>query len=741
MTPTRMRARALTTIALATLAVALPAGSALALPDEWTRIGPLGGAVSAMAVHPTNFLDIYAPTGGVLYHTTDGGASWATVVSCPTGVSGLWMVRSAPDTLFVIANTYRFYASTDAGNSWTELAAGALCFAYDRGDPRRMFIGGGGGLVRKSVDGGVTWTPHPTGSLNPIVAIAISPGDSNTVYVAGQGDGDFPGFGILKTTDGGATWQDADAGLPWADVGAIYIDPVNADTLFAQTTGCCMYWGEGLFRSIDGGGSWSPVNAGLPCWSCPYDVSISDLEAIPGEQGSYYALSHGETFRSDDGGVTWSEEATGIEDDVLSLEFWAQEQAIRLFGAGYGIWRKTPWSAERFGIVPIAQSGIAVDPFDTDILYTIGDIAYKSVDGGATWSLLRNGATWATGTAIAINPQNPDILYVADYQGPSEVYRTLDGGASWDTSLALATDDIQIDPADPDIVYAAGSSGLFRTLDGGDSWSRIEVDRAVSIAINPRNDSTIYIGTASYGIRKSTDFGLTWTPMNDGLPADLSGKFFLALAVDPSHPDTLYCGGAGSIGIYKSANGGLDWLPANDGLASLDVRKIVVDPARPSILYAQGGYGAVHRSIDGARSWELLNPALETGWFAHDIALDPLHPNVIYFCCDTGLYRCESSWDPSTGAGAPPVAALDIASYPNPFSGSATVEYVLARGGAVRLAVYDVAGRRVAVLAEGPRAAGRHTASLEGRGLGPGVYFIRGSIDGRAFVRKCVLVR
>jgi photosystem II stability/assembly factor-like uncharacterized protein len=369
-------ARSLTALAAALFFLSHSPAPAFPATDEWVPIGPLGGTVFKLAVHPTDCLNIYLPTGGKLYHTIDGGAKWDLVSSCPDLVTDVWIVLSSPPVLYVSANYYRLYRSMDEGETWTELSARGYCLAFDKRYPQRMFAGTSGGRVLKSVDGGATWTAFPTGTLNPIMAIAVSPGDSNTVFAADWGDCDVPGSGIFKTTDGGLTWQSADEGIGYTDVAGIFIDPVHPDTIFASTTGCAMYWSLGLFRSIDGGGSWSAVNTGLPCAMCPYDIDIGDFEAIPGAEGSYYALTEGKAFRSDDGGVTWTMEDTNVDDDVLALEFFAPDPSIRFFGAAHGLWRSTPSSAERFGVVPILQSGIAVNPIDPSILYTIGDIAY-----------------------------------------------------------------------------------------------------------------------------------------------------------------------------------------------------------------------------------------------------------------------------------------------------------------------------------------------------------------------------
>lgn len=84
---------------------------------------------------------------------------------------------------------------------------------------------------------------------------------------------------------------------------------------------------------------------------------------------------------------------------------------------------------------------------------------------------------------------------------------------------------------------------------------------------------------------------------------------------------------------------------------------------------------------------------------------------------------------------------VTLTSYPNPTAGQATLEYTLPKAKDVRLAVYDVLGRRVAVLEDGRKEAGRHRARLEAGRLSSGVYFFRLQAEGRTRTKKLTVVR
>lgn len=717
--------------------------------DVWMPIGPLGGTLYSLAVDPTNPNVIYAPLNGKLYFTEDGGASWNTKPACPSGVWKVLIEPQDPDVLYAFA-TGTLHKSADAGNTWTQIAGSVMSFARDPNYPNRLFVGGWYGSVRKSVDGGDTWTELPTGSGSVISALAVSPVDSLTLYAGTSGDCDYPGEGVYASTNGGLTWALTSSGLPHTDIKTLFVDPLHPDTVFAATSGGCLYSGYGLYRSTDGGQSWSAANTGLPCTYCPYEIWVDDLKALPGRSGEFCAVVNGEGFYTVNGGDTWNRFVPCVNDVMLTVEFLPTDAYTAFFGCAHGVWKITLTSCERSGVVPIGLSGIAVDA-STSGLFGVAGIAYISRDGGLTWELSSNGADWGSATDIAINPLNGNILYVGDYNGPAEVYRSDDGGMSWDTALAdISVNDIEIDPASPNIVYAGGLDapsvgGLFKSVDDGISWTKIQGSIVMSIAVNPIDHNTIYIGTQLEGIKKSTDGGTSWDSINNGLPPCVvsTSGFILTIAIDPLNPDILYCGtycGTNSYGVFKSTNAGEEWTAANTGLTTMYVRKIVIDYLRPSILYAQSFGAGVFRSIDGARTWEAMNaglPGLDLG----DLVMDPVSPNVLYCCGRSGLFRYESSFNPATDAGSTGVPPIDIRNFPNPFSTGTTIEYSVATPSHVRLKVYDVAGREVITLVDTRLGPGRYRADMRGTGLGTGVYFIKGSFGNRTVTRKCILIK
>ncbi len=165
--------------------------------------------------------------------------------------------------------------------------------------------------------------------------------------------------------------------------------------------------------------------------------------------------------------------------------------------------------------------------------------------------------------------------------------------------------------------------------------------RLTDIAGHPTDDNILYIGTASGGIFKSTDAGVSWFPIFDDSPTPSVG----ALAIDPSNPSVIYCGtgeanSAGysyfGSGVYKSTNAGVSW--SQSGLAgSRYISRVVVHPENSSHvwvaamgeLFAPGGERGVYFSDNSGATWERLLFVNDTTG-ASDVVVHPENPDIVY---------------------------------------------------------------------------------------------------------------
>ncbi len=298
---------------------------------------------------------------------------------------------------------------------------------------------------------------------------------------------------------------------------------------------------------------------------------------------------------------------------------------------------------------------IGVAPSDASIIYvgsgeglhrpdlSVGDGIYRSSDAGRTWSHLglHDGQQIAD---LAIDPRDPDRVFVAVLghpYGPNPergIYRTKNGGRSWEQVLFKDQDTggsaVAIDPTRPQIVYAAlwqdrlgpwedknqfqgTGGGLFKSTDGGNTWRKLsqglpENTSQVNITICASQPDRLYavVGTpepgeyssaAGLGVFRSDDGGESWTRItSDPRPAlRIGGGDLPVLRADPKNPDIVYSTG---IVTMKSIDGGREWQPLRGAPGGDDYQNLWINPNNPDILALVSDQGAVI-SLNGGSSW------------------------------------------------------------------------------------------------------------------------------------------
>jgi photosystem II stability/assembly factor-like uncharacterized protein len=334
--------------------------------------------------------------------------------------------------------------------------------------------------------------------------------------------------------------------------------------------------------------------------------------------------------------------------------------------------------------------GVAGDPTDRMTFYqgTAGGGVWKTEDAGLNWFNVSDGY-FGTGSvgAVAVAPSAPQVVYVgmgeACIRGNAShgdgVYRSDDGGRSW-THLGLAETlqiaRVRIHPEDPDVVYAAalgdawGASadrGVYRSRDGGATWDKIlyrdEHTGAIDLVMDPANPDVMYASLLELrrfpwgfrsagpgtGLFKTVDGGDTWTEItgNPGLPDGLKGRIGIAMA--PSRPDRVWAiidAELGKKGVFRSDDAGATWTRVNDS-ADLTQRPwyyhhIVADPVDPNTVYVLNV--RAWKSTDGGRTFEQLLTAHSDN---HDLWIDPDDPRRMINGNDGGAaitFNAGESW-------------------------------------------------------------------------------------------------
>lgn len=316
---------------------------------------------------------------------------------------------------------------------------------------------------------------------------------------------------------------------------------------------------------------------------------------------------------------------------------------------------------------------------------------FVSTDGGASWFPSNTGITTRSGPSgdgipvfsLTLDPNNPDILWIGT-QFQRGIFKSIDGGQTWQKRVTgiIESDGITfrgfaVDPNNSNVVYAAAEVSswawradyrphngrefdmtegvIYKTTDGGQYWQAVWRGKNLAryIWINPQNTDTLYISTGFFdreaansdpvtgtpggeGILKSTDGGLTWTAVNNGL----GNLYVTSLFMHPANPEILLAA-TGNIqyhdggGVYRTTNGGASWQRVLSGEYEAIFEAVEISSSDPNIAYAANDQ-AVYRSQDAGLTWEKVSgggywgPAGVRAGFPVDFQVDPRDPDRIF---------------------------------------------------------------------------------------------------------------
>lgn len=305
---------------------------------------------------------------------------------------------------------------------------------------------------------------------------------------------------------------------------------------------------------------------------------------------------------------------------------------------------------------------------------------WKTTNRGTTWTpVFDDQPSYSIGT-VTLDPNNPEIVWVGTGENVSGrhvawgdgVYRSNDGGMSWQ-QMGLEKSEhigkILVDPRDSDVVFVAaegplwssgGQRGVYKTKDGGTTWQlvlKIDENTGVTdIEFDPSNPDILYAaayqrrrhtwsllaGGPKSGIYRSTNNGETWQQKKTGLPKGDMGK--IGLAVTPASPDVVYAtieANEKEKGFYRSLNKGESWEKRNSyisgGTGPHYYQEIEVSTTDPDLVYQMDVF--LHVSRDGGKTFNYLGTGREKHSDNHALWIDPSDGEHLIAGTDGGLYE------------------------------------------------------------------------------------------------------
>jgi len=652
--------------------------------EPWTRLwGPPGGLGYDVRMRPDNpdIMYVTASPGGI-FKSTDGGKSWFSVTAgiepSPGHGANIFCATIDPhdyNTVWVgtqfIAHVYR---SPDGGEIWEQRDNGITPVSdehsvrgitVDPSSPNVVYAGleattndRSSGQVYKSTDAGLNWTLVWEGD-NLARYVWVDPRNTQRVYVSTgifdrtpanfQSPEDPGGVGILRSDDGGETWDTLDQtnGLYGLSIPSLFMHPKDPNVLFAAATKemCALGTGGG-YVTRDGGTTWEKI----------FPESFGEAVEIAASDPDVWYLSDGQfTARSDDAGKNWKLFRMGVATKVAGIPIDLQvdpRDPYRIFVNNYGGGNLLStdggetWADASKGYSGAQVQALAIDASGRAVYASVmrGD-TYRSADGGEVWEDTRFSVSYE----MAFQERSTTDILVAGLQANGNIYRSTDGGVTWDSTLVveLRSDQYMMHslalaraPSDPQIVYIGYGNGscaegdyqgctghlepgLFRSSDGGKTWEHVEDTpfkdySIISIAVSLDDPLTVFVATGM-GPFVSRNGGDTWqflVSLDDlaGGSPPRPGAWapsVYVMAIDPFDPQVIYAGGA-MAAVFRSSDRGQTWGQAAAGMdPNAQVRDLVADPNRPGVLYAGLRYAGVFVSTDWAETWRGINQGLD----------------------------------------------------------------------------------------------------------------------------------
>ena len=450
--------------------------------------------------------------------------------------------------------------------------------------------------------------------------------------------------------------------------------------------------GRGLLRSADGGVSWQEVGGGLRGRYGHRGDDVRALAAHPGEPGRFYAGAAGQgVFESRDGGQTWRLLLAGLEEEqppafhplCILPPVPGRPLLMGTDGRGLFAWEGQRWRplGEKLPEGLRVQSLVAApgDPGHV-VMGTRGAGLLESRDGGATWALLRQGAFGVVGpvsiaeggTVLAHFPEEglvkardgkagrPEGLGQArvlalealaqggwlaglDHDGVVELgpqgavgaFRNQGLDATRVLALAPGAPGSRAEvPGSDGAVWAGDTNGVFFAPSDGAPWEARDAG-LLGAPVNALvwHGGDLYLGSGGQGVFRWQPEAGAWEPRSGGLG---TSNTIFSLQQD-AEAARLYVGTEG--GVYASEDGGQTWTRRNQGLPSASVWLVAASGVRGGVLWAAGG-GRVFRSEDGGESWapagSLRPGALAAGRCGREEGLWVVEEDRISFLTDSG---------------------------------------------------------------------------------------------------------
>jgi photosystem II stability/assembly factor-like uncharacterized protein len=546
------------------------------------------GALSAIAIDPTNSNTVLIGNSNTIYKTTDGGITWTTVLNSTGGVNAIEISPLNP-TVAVAATNKGIYRSTNSGTTWTNIVTssstdiainplnGKTMYAVLKNTTTNFYE------CWKSVDQGQTFvkknTGWATGYTGGESVIGLTAADTNMIYI-GMLTGTKPI--IEKSIDGGNNWTTVAVGsssaFPMDNAYGFYcfvilVSPTNANHVIIGNSS--------TYKSTDGGSTFKCLSGycGQPL---RVHVDVQATKAIGNE-----------SWISSDGGITYS------------TDFYTKTSFTRVKGINGGEW----WGMAAGWNRDIIVGG----------LYHEGDLGYSEMYNGKTVRM--GGGESPTGY---INPLYDQHTYCDDIGGwklptllSNKIVSIPNLSMYPNQSYSeLESSEVEWDPRCAQIIYLGKDNKFYKSTNNGAAFTALltSSDAGAKIRqfeISRNNPDVMYVvqrDNTTGKIWKTTDAGVTWAPISNIPGTSNNERKYMTITMSAVNDNILWVGlkdGGSANKVFKSTDGGTSWVNiTTPTIGSLYILSIMHQMGTDGGVYVGGADGKMYYRNNTLSDWQ-----------------------------------------------------------------------------------------------------------------------------------------
>ncbi len=611
------------------------------------------------------------------------------------------------------------------------------------------------GVIIHTTDSGESWEIQESGRADRLYSIKFI--DKNEGWSVGYSNN------VFHTKDGGQNWSIENLGSHQAELKTVFFINEICGWITAS---------DGLYRTTDRGLDWMKVSdrgfrklcfisenegwaiGGNGLISKTTDAGYTWVDQLFTNQDNFFSInfvdnmngyitaSFGKFFHTNNGGITWIYDDLMMERDfnIYDLAIPSPDKLIMAGEAGVmfkSFDRGITWeSTDKYGFYSFMDMQFINDKTGWITGYSNSAVAYKSEDGGNTW--IKKFEKRLGGLESVYFYDELNGWLVGDW---GKIYRTRDGGESWDTLNApeyLSFNDIQMFESGKGYLSTPSSAKIYKTQDFGDSWELLTVPVSIDYGFH-----RIFFNDEKSGWILSKE----WTEDTHKLlkTSDGGENWEIAYEIHTSYLWDIYFSDinngwvVGDSGIVlHTSNGGGNWEIYHSDPSKTNFRVYFRDE---NVGYITGSRGYIASTTDGGVTWESsptwCNNNLLGGIYVFDdysgIAFGNWgtilkNDDVILRSDDDRIENKHMNFRLNQN-------------YPNPFNPVTTISYQIPKSGFVKLIVYNLLGEVVASLVNNRQSAGRYEVKFDGAKLASGVYIYRLSSGNYFLARKFILLK